>query len=550
LRRWFESSFERFREGPFRRTVRLAVTWRYTTFALAIAALIFCIGLVQGGRIGFVFFPSPEADKVYGNVQMVAGTPRRQTIAMLDEMERALYATAERFAGLDADLVRMDIVKVGTAVGRHDLAMPTGDHMGGVVVELKPSDERTVRTDAFITAWREEIRPLAGLDTLTILAARGGPPGREVDVRLSGGSDIADLKAAAREVKALLARYPGVSDVEDDLPYGKRESIIEVTPAGRALGFTTESVGRQVRNAFEGAIAKRFPRKDEEVTVRVQFPREVLNEGALDDLYLRSPKGAEVAFPEIVERRSKRGFSIIKREDGKREVAVTAEIDKTITTNNKVLEALARDGLFDIAARHGLSVEFAGKAEEQATTLGDMRIGAMIGLAAIFIILAWVFASYTRPLVVMSVIPLGFVGAALGHWLLGFDLTILSIVALVGLSGIVVNDSIILVSTIDERLRRGEGTDQAIVDGACDRLRAVFLTSATTIGGLTPLMFERSLQAQFLIPMALTIIFGLMVTTLLVLFVVPALIAVQGDIARMLGRGRAPAPAVEEAPPV
>ena len=173
-----------------------------------------------------------------------------------------------------------------------------------------------------------------------------------------------------------------------------------------------------------------------------------------------------------------------------------------------------------------------------------MKDGALIGLAAIYIILAWVFASYTRPLVVMSVIPLGFVGATLGHWLLGYDLTILSLVALIGLSGIIVNDSIILVTTIDERLREGQATHEAIVDGACDRLRAVILTSATTIGGLTPLLFETSLQAQFLIPMALTIVFGLMVATLLVLLVVPSLIAVQDDVSRLV-RNRRPAAAVE-----
>ena len=184
-------------------------------------------------------------------------------------------------------------------------------------------------------------------------------------------------------------------------------------------------------------------------------------------------------------------------------------------------------------AKYDLRLDYAGKAEEQATTIGDMKIGAMIGFAGIYIILAWVFASYVRPIVVMSIIPLGFVGAAFGHYLLEFELTILSLIALIGLSGIVVNDSIILVSTIDERLKQGGDRVVAIVDGACHRLRAVILTSATTIGGLLPLMFERSLQAQFLIPMALTMIFGLLFTTLLVLFVVPALIAVQDDAARL-----------------
>jgi multidrug efflux pump subunit AcrB len=305
--------------------------------------------------------------------------------------------------------------------------------------------------------------------------------------------------------------------------------VLEVNARGRALGFTTATVGRQVRNAFEGAIAMRFPRGDEEVLVRVQYPRDAIDATALDDLFLRSPGGAEVALSEVVDRRETRGFARIKREDGRREVAITAEIDKAVTTSGIILDALERDGLQDIAARYGAVASFAGKAEEQSQTIGDMRTGAIIGLSAIYIILAWVFASYTRPIVVMSVIPLGFIGAALGHYLLGYDLTILSLIALVGLSGIVVNDSIILVTTIDERIKRGEPYRDAVIDGACDRLRAVILTSATTIGGLTPLIFETSLQAQFLIPMALTIVFGLMVTTFLVLLVLPALIAIQGD---------------------
>jgi len=539
LRRWFDGKFDRFREGPFRRFVARAVRWRYTTLATAVAALILSFGIILGGRVGFVFFPAPEADKIFANVQMISGTPRVQTAAMVREFERALHAAAANLSPGEPDLVRMSLVKLGAVVGRPTPSPVAGDHLGGLLVELKASDERQVRTDALIAAWRKEVRPVAGLDNMTIMAARGGPPGRDIDIRLTG-NDVVALKAAALEVKRLLRRYPGVSAVDDDLPYGKRETIIELTPEGKAMGFTTETVGRQIRNAFEGAIAKRFPRGDEEVTVRVQFPRETIAVGTLEGLYLRGDRGAEVALPEIVSKRDKRGFSRIKREDGRRQVAITAELDKSVTSGNKILAALGRDGLNDIIRKYGLGVDFAGKAEEQETTLGDMKLGAMIGLSAIYIILAWVFASYTRPIVVMAIIPLGFVGAVLGHWLLGYELTVLSLIALVGLSGIVVNDSIILVSTIDERIGGGENPVNAIVAGACDRLRAVFLTSATTIGGLTPLMFERSLQAQFLIPMALTMIFGLMVTTLLVLFVIPALIAIQSDFGHLMAWFRGP----------
>jgi multidrug efflux pump subunit AcrB len=426
--------------------------------------------------------------------------------------------------------VRMAIDTVGASVGRNDAGQGvSGDNVAGIAVELAPSDERTVRTSDFVEAWRKAVEPVAGLETMSIQAARGGPPGLPVDVRFAGGEPVS-LKAAAEEAKALLARYPGVTDIEDNLSYGKEEVILELTQQGKALGFTTDSVGRQIRNALEGATARRFARGDEEVTIRVRYPREQTGGGMLGDVYLRSPSGAEVAIAEIVTLREKQGFVQIKREDGMREVAVTAEIDAAVTNGGEVLAALRRDGVVDIAAKHGLQLSFKGKAEEEQQTMGDMKTGAMFALVGIYIILAWVFGSYLRPFVVMSIIPLSFVGATIGHWALGYNMTILSMIAMVGLAGIVVNDSIILVTTIDERIRNGEHFIDAVVNGTCDRLRAVILTSLTTIGGLLPLLFEKSFQAQFLIPMAITLVFGLMATTFLVLLLIPSMIAIQGDV--------------------
>ena len=529
----FNRSFDRFREGPFRRLVMLAVEWRYLTVAVAVGAFVCSLGLVMGGRVEFVFFPQPEADRIYANVRMAASTPRYQTKAMLDELERALKVAEDGLTNGAGGLVTLRLARLGNTSGRTGSEDERGDHIASMAVQLQPSDNREIRTEEVIEAWRNELNELAVVETLTIRPATAGPPGREMDIRLSG-QEIEILKMAAGQVKALLARYPGVSDIRDDLPYGKEDLILELTPHGRALGFTTESVARQVRDAFEGAIAQRFPRGDEEITVRVQFAREALGSETLDEFYLLSPNDTEVALSEVVSVRSKQAFSLLKREDGKRQVAITAELAEELITTDKAIEALGRDGLWDIADQFGVKVNFSGKAEEQGETLADMRLGALVGLTLIYIILAWVFASYTRPLVVMSVIPIGFLGAILGHWLLGFDLTMLSMIALIGLSGIVVNDSIILVNTIRGRLDSGELTSEAIVSGTCDRVRAVILTSATTIGGLSPLLFETSLQAQFLIPMAITICFGLMVTTCLVLLLVPALLAIQYDIRKII----------------
>jgi multidrug efflux pump subunit AcrB len=455
---------------------------------------------------------------------------------MVDELERALLVAEDKLTDGAGGLVYMSYGKVGTSIADNFQSI-SGDNRGGMHVELIASDHRDVRTPEFIEAWRREIRPLPGLKRVALNERMGGPPGRELDIRLAGGAPTV-LKQAADEVKDLLSRFNGVSDIEDDLPFGKREVLIKLKPLGQALGFTTASVGQQVRDSFEGAIAKRFARGDEEVTVRVLLPRGTVTDATLRNLYLRGPGGAEVPLTDVVTLEETAGFDRIRREDGQREVAVTAEIDENVTTSGEIIASLGEQGIGAIARQHGLTLRYAGKAEEQAETLADMKLGAMVGLSAIYIILAWVFASYGRPLVVMAIIPFGVVGAIVGHLLMGFSLTILSLVALLGLSGVLVNNSIILVSTIDEHIGNGETWFAAVVQGTSERLRAVLLTSLTTIGGLLPLLFETSLQAQFLIPMAITMVFGLMVASILVLFVVPAFIGVQEDAKSLFSRWR------------
>ncbi len=539
FRRGFDEGFRRFREGPFRRMVGRALVYRYLVLSLAVGLLIVSVGIVASGRIGFTFFPSVEPNNVFANLRMVPGTSREETLERLFQIERGARAAAAALG--DPGLVHTSLVIDGMERTQSPAGPRQRDNtVGTVVVQLVDSDKRDVRTEAFVQEWRDGIGPLVGADVMTVRAQTGGPPGREIDVRLAG-DDLDVLKAAAGRVKALLASYPGVSAIGDNLAHGRREMQLRVTPAGRAMGFDIGRAGNQLRSALQGDTALRFARGDEEVEVRV---RQKENPGGLGALYLFGPNGSEVPLHAVVTVTPASSYDVIRRERGRREVSVTAEVDEAVTTNIVVLSALRRDGVADIAAEAGLEWRFAGKAEEQAETFADMGVGAAIGLAGMFLVLAWIFGSYSRPLAVLAVVPLGFIGVSLGHFFAGFDLTILSMIGMIGLSGIVINDSIVLIVAIGDHEQEGKPPLQAIEDGSCDRLRAVILTSLTTISGLLPLCFETSLQAQFLIPVALTIVAGLATATFLVLFVVPAMLAVGHDLRRLAGgrreaRGRA-----------
>ncbi|NBN78828.1 MMPL family transporter [Microvirga tunisiensis] len=528
FRRGFDQGFDWFRDRPFRWTVNLAVNWRYVVVALAIASLILTVGLMRGGRIGFTFFASPEAENIQAQVFFQAGIPESKALEGLVAIEQALYA-AER--ELTRDSGETLIVASYTVLGR--AGNNRGDNVASISVQLTLAEERQVRTPDIVQAWRRALPDLAGLARFSISQNRGGPPGRDLDIRLSG-APLASLKQAAAELQDALSAFPGTSGVTDDLPYGKPELRLQLTPRGRALGFTVETAARQIRNAVEGSIARRFAAGDEEVTVRVRQSFDGAGTNALRDLLLRAPSGEFVPLTEVVSLTDVQGFSVIQRRDGRTIVSVVADIDSKITSNTAIIADLEREVMPRLADTYGLSYEFAGKAEEQANAMGDLAIGVVMALTMIYVILAATFASYSKPVVVMTIIPFGVVGAVIGHYVMDYQLTMMSLIGLLGLSGILVNNAIILVARFDELLVEGMSQREAAVLASCDRLRAVILTSFTTIAGLGPLLFEDNIQAQFLLPITITIVFGLGTATLLVLFLVPALLIIGEDIVRVL----------------
>lgn len=525
FRRNFDAAFGWFRDRPFKGVVTLAFNWRYVTVALVIGSLIVSAGLVRGGRVGFVFFPSPEAENITATIYFNPGIDEQDSVDALKAIESALR-DAERALtiGRDEPLVVASFATLGQA------GFNRGDNVAGIDVQLTASEYRTVRTPEIVKAWRSKVPPIAGVSRLSIYERRGGPPGRDLDIRLLDAAPEV-LKAAALEVQELLSEYPGVSGVSDDLAHGKPELVMELTQRGRALGFTVESAARQIRNAFEGAIPRRFAQGEEEITIRVQQMQEGAGASMLRDLSLKAPNGEFVPLSEVVTLSDRQGFSVIQRRDGKTTVSVTADVDREVTSNIEIVRDLSSGKIQTIADKYGIGYKFSGREEEREDAFADLQLGTIAALVAIYLILAAIFASYSRPLAVMAIIPFGVVGAIGGHYLMGFDLTILSMIGLLGLAGILVNDSIILVARTDERLAEGETIAQAAIGASQDRLRAVLLTSLTTIGGLMPLLFEKSLQAQFLMPMAITIVFGLASATVLVLILVPVLMGIGADIA-------------------
>ncbi len=528
FRQRFDAAFARLREGRFSRLVALAFDWRYATWALAIMALMIMLALPFAGHVRFHFFPAPESEFIRARIVMAAGTPMRETLEAVETAYRALRK-AERELGKGEKLVEAVFARVGR------MGFSRGDHLAQLDVQLTPSEKRSVRTRVLLRAWKRNMPPVPGLEQLSFGRVHMASAPRDLEIELKGDDPFV-LKRAANEVIELLKRVEGLIDISDDLPWGKRDVRLELTPRAEMLGFTLDEVSRQVRAALLGISARKFARHQEEVTLRLKRADEISGTGALAEMYVRSQTGTWLPLVDVARMHEVSGFTTIYRRDGKVSVSVMADIDEDRQTLDGALKAIRKAGFDQVVAKYDIEAEFAGGAEEQRKNLADFRLGVAVALVLIYIVLALVFESYTRPLVIMSIIPFGVIGAVFGHWVMGYSLTILSLIALLGLSGIIVNDSIILVARADERRRQGEDLRAAAVGAAKDRLRAVLLTSFTTIAGLTPLMFEKSLQAQFLLPMAITIVFGLMVSTLLVLFLVPATLGIAEDLRRLLAR--------------
>jgi multidrug efflux pump subunit AcrB len=524
-RKFLNNRFEAFRDRLFRPLVHNAIEFRWTTIATAIGFLMFAVGLVVGGKTGWQFFPSPESTTLYANVRFVAGTSEEVVDRFLQQVERELHHT---IADYEEKIVSTYYTMHASSSGRGRSI--TGQRNGSIYVELLGSDQRKTENRDFTKNWRARITLPAGIDSFKISSRRVGPSRRDLNIRLTGSS-AHRLKNAALDLAEALSGIAGVSAIDDDLPYGREQLIYSLSPAGEALGLSINDIGRQLRAAYDGIVLQRFQQGADEIEVRLQLPdAEQRSLTSLYQLPIKLPGGEFVPLESVAIWTSSQGFETLRHFNGNLSVDVTADVNPAINNTAEIVNDLRLSTLPSLSSRYGINYSIEGRSASQRETFSDMKTGAVIALILMYLVLSWVFSSYGWPILVMLTIPLGMTGAILGHWIMDMNMTILSLFGVFGLSGIVVNDSIILVIFYKQIRDAGMSVYKALEEAACQRLRAVLLTSMTTIAGLTPLLFETSRQAQFLIPMAVSIAFGLAFATLLILLVIPAMLSIYEDV--------------------
>ena len=522
------------RDQMFRPFMGWVIMTRYIVLALVVLILASQIALFMSGDVKWRFFNAPERSSVTGSFAMSQNASRADTLTMMREMQRAtndLAADYEKRHGRNP--IDFVIAEIGGTAGRGLAGSDTKDpdHLGGISIELIDADLRPYSSYDFVGELQDVVRRHPLLETISFRSWRAGPGGDALDVQFFGASAEV-LKSAAEDLKTALASYSEVSAVEDNLAYDKQELILELTPQGQALGFTIDALGRVLRHRLNGIEAASYPDGPRSATVRVALPTGELTADFLERTQLRTPTGAYVPLADIVSVQQRSGFSTVRRENGIRLISVTGDISEDDPARATEIETALQDEILPkIASVRQVEWRLAGLSEQENRFLGDARDGMILCLMGIYLVLAWVFASWTRPLVVMSIIPFGLVGTIYGHYVWDVPLSMFSVVGLLGMTGIIINDSIVLVTTIDEHAKT-RGLVPAIIDGTSDRLRPVMLTTATTVLGLMPLLHETSQQAQFLKPTVITLVYGLGFGMLLVLLVVPALIAAQNDIGR------------------
>ena len=535
--RYFERGLHAFVRIAYRPVADLAIRNRYGTVAIAIAMLVIAMATLVSGRIPFTFLPKIDADFVQVNAVLPVGVPVERTVEVRDRILEGLARTVEESGGID--VVRNVYGVLGGSVGGFGPVQRTGSrgsHLLGIEASLVSQDRRTISAGEFSRRWRRNTGPIAGLESISFESETGQSSGAAIDVQLSHrDTDVLDRAGIALAER--LAEFAGVNDIDSGVSRGKAQVNLQITPEARSLGLTADELARQTRGYFFGVEALRQQRGRNEVRVMVRLPES--ERGTLDTVekaVLRTPSGTEIPFAEAAISTEGRAYTSIRRTDGRRVNSVTADIDPELANGNEI-NATLDDTVLPRLRREfpGLSWTFEGEQNAQAESLESLGTGFVAALFVIYALLAIPFRSWVQPLIVMAAIPFGVIGAVIGHFVMGYGFSIISIFGIVALSGVVVNDSLVLVVTINEmrRARPGRSKLEMVVAAGARRFRPILLTSVTTFFGLMPMVLETSMQARFLIPMAISIAFGIIFATFIILLLVPALYLVVEDAVRL-----------------
>ena len=528
--------FDWFRDRIFRPFIAGVIWARYPVMAGVILILASQVTLLVRGDVQWRFFNAPEQGQVTGNFAMLPAATREDTLEMMREMQRATDALgaryAEQYGTSPLNFVVAEIGgNAGRAIGGSEQKDP--DQLGSISIELIDADSRPYTSSEFVTELQESVVQHPMAETISFRSWGRGPGGDSLSIQMYG-ADPDTLKAASEALKSDLTRFPEISALEDSLAYDKEELMLELTPQGQALGLSIDGLGRSLRDRLGGIEAATYPDGTRSAAIRVELPDDELSADFLERTLVRTAEGQYVPLADVVTVQSRTGFSRVQRENGTLLITVSGDLDDEDADRAAAIElSITDDILPGISERFGVDTALAGLNEQESEFLSDARTGLILVLAGIFLTLSWIFGSWTRPLVVMAIIPFSLVGTIYGHNAWGIPMSLFSVVGLLGMVGIIINDSIVLVTTVDEYAKE-RGLIPAIIDGTSDRLRPVMLTTLTTVLGLTPLLYEGSNQAEFLKPTVVTLVFGLAFGMVLVLMIVPSLMAMQADVSKQV----------------
>ena len=515
--------------------LKYCVKNQYFTLAQGFGILIVSIGHIQGGQVPFVFIPKTDSNWIVSEIIYPLGTPFETTEKAIKRIEegsdRLNDFFRERVAGGE-DLIVNNFSQVGI-IPRRDWKPGTyGGHCGEAWIEIQPASKRPDITAPEVTAkWRELTGDIMGTELLTFSIIGGGPGGNPLEIQLIG-EDLGQLQLAADDLKREIAKYPGTFDITDNFRPGKMEKQIHVNKNAKTLGITMADIATQIRQAYYGDEVLKVQRGKDDIKVMVRYSsRERESEASIDNFRIRSRDGRQIPLNQLADVEVDRGYSSIRRVDRKRVITVISDINEDIANARVIVQDLKKDYLDTLVARFpGIDYDLEGQAKRTQESIDSLKKGFSLAAMIMFLLLASQFRSYIQPVIIMTAIPFGCIGAIIGHLVMGLDITIISIFGIVALSGIVINDSLILIDFINSKIAQGQKRFESVIEAGQNRFRPVLLTSVTTVAGLCPLLLETSFQAQFLIPMAVSISFGLIAATFLTLIFVPALYVVINDI--------------------